>query len=70
MKSKFIGSTMGPHIRKWGGIPTHKADLAQCFIAIDPKCFNDGFEERLANLQTFLRNVNRVSIYTTVLVRA
>jgi LDH2 family malate/lactate/ureidoglycolate dehydrogenase len=33
------------------------ADLGHCFIAVDPKCFAPGFEERLSDLMESLRQM-------------
>lgn len=40
---------------------TRPADLGQCFICVDPGCFEPGFEERLSDLLNYLRNMEPVS---------
>jgi hypothetical protein len=54
------GSAYGPNIRKWGD-SSKKANLGQCFIAIDPGCFAPGFQGRLDDLMSFLRRMEPVS---------
>ena len=48
----FCGILSGSHystnVRRWGATD-RVADLGQCFVAIDPKCFAPGFAERLGN---------------------
>ncbi|XP_049817148.1 uncharacterized oxidoreductase YjmC-like isoform X2 [Aethina tumida] len=48
------GSNFGPYIRAWGSVG-EKANLGQCFIAINPKMFADGFEDRMSGLMNHLR---------------
>jgi LDH2 family malate/lactate/ureidoglycolate dehydrogenase len=38
-----------------------KANLGQCFIAVDPECFASGFETRLSDLMSHLRHMEPVS---------
>lgn len=48
------GATYGPNIKRW--LSTERvADLGQCFIAINPKCFAPGFEDRLSDLMNAIR---------------
>uniref|UniRef100_A0A182TC41 Malate dehydrogenase n=1 Tax=Anopheles maculatus TaxID=74869 RepID=A0A182TC41_9DIPT len=52
------GANYATKIRKW----THagadsEADLGQCFVAINPGCFAPGFEGRLSDLNSILRNM-------------
>lgn len=55
------GSSYGPNIRNWGSGKSDKpANLGHCFIAIDPKCFTPGFEERMSDLLDGLRNLEPV----------
>ncbi|KAJ3649959.1 hypothetical protein Zmor_021672 [Zophobas morio] len=61
------GSAYGPNIRKWGD-SSKKADLGQCFIAIDPGCFAPGFPERLSDFMGFLRNMEPADPAKPVLV--
>jgi len=51
------GSKYGPDIPVWNGPEKEVADLAQTFIAIDPKVFAPGFEDRLSNLMDHLRHM-------------
>ncbi|XP_066152277.1 uncharacterized oxidoreductase YjmC-like [Euwallacea fornicatus] len=61
------GSAYGPHIRRWGA--SHKvANLGQAFMAIDPKVFCPGFDDRLQDLMTYLRNLEPVDRNKPVLV--
>ena len=55
------GATYGPNIRRWMDTK-RKADLGQCFIAIDPDCFAPGFQTRMSDLMTYLRNMEPVTI--------
>ncbi|KAI4466948.1 oxidoreductase-related [Holotrichia oblita] len=48
------GATYGPNVRKWG-TTDRKADLGQCFVAINPNCFAPGFEGRLSDMMGMLR---------------
>lgn len=57
------GSAYGPNIRKWGD-SSKKADLGQCFIAIDPEFFAPGFQGRLGDLLCTLRNMQPVKIFS------
>ncbi|KAJ8976630.1 hypothetical protein NQ317_009722 [Molorchus minor] len=50
------GSAYGPNVRKWGA-HGHLANLGQAFLAIDPKCFAPGFEDRLSDLMGSIRNM-------------
>uniref|UniRef100_A0A182KC31 Malate dehydrogenase n=1 Tax=Anopheles christyi TaxID=43041 RepID=A0A182KC31_9DIPT len=54
----LAGANYATKIRKW----THagadsEADLGQCFVAINPACFAPGFEGRLSDLTSILRNM-------------
>uniref|UniRef100_A0A0N4ZKA1 Malate/L-lactate dehydrogenase n=1 Tax=Parastrongyloides trichosuri TaxID=131310 RepID=A0A0N4ZKA1_PARTI len=40
------GSSFGKNIRFWQKDTSGQADLGQCFIAIDPECFDDDFKNR------------------------
>ncbi|KAJ8916326.1 hypothetical protein NQ315_005021 [Exocentrus adspersus] len=53
------GSSFGPFIRKWGA-HGETANLGHAFIAINPKCFANGFEKRMNDLMCHLRNMNPV----------
>lgn len=63
------GSNFGPHIRAWGSVG-EKANLGQCFIAINPKMFADGFEDRMSGLMNHLRCMEPVSMYTIFLCKS
>ncbi|KAL1493813.1 hypothetical protein ABEB36_009499 [Hypothenemus hampei] len=55
------GSCYGPHIRRWGS--SHEiANLGQAFMAINPKVFAPGFEDRLQDLITYLREMEPVKM--------
>lgn len=54
------GATYGPNVRRWGDT-SRAADLGQCFIAVDPKKFAPGFEERLSDLMDHIRHMEPVS---------
>uniref|UniRef100_A0AC35FWS7 Malate dehydrogenase n=1 Tax=Panagrolaimus sp. PS1159 TaxID=55785 RepID=A0AC35FWS7_9BILA len=45
------GAHFGKNVRAWAQVGHDKADLGQCYIAVDPKCFADGFTN---NLKQFL----------------
>lgn len=61
------GSSFGPNVRQWKGTST-VADLGQCFMAIDPNAFADGFEDRLSTLHHQIRSRNKVTGETQILV--
>ncbi|CAG5115409.1 unnamed protein product [Candidula unifasciata] len=43
------GSAFGSNVRMWAGHSV-QANLGQCFVAVDPKAFAPGFEDRLSEL--------------------
>lgn len=55
----IIDSNYGPNIPKWGST-NEKANLGQCFIAIEPKFFAPDFEKRLKDLIDGLRDLEPV----------
>ena len=55
-----LGATYGPNIRRWMDTK-RKANLGQCFIAIDPECFAPGFETSMSDLMSYLRHMEPVS---------
>jgi len=55
----LAGSNYGPNIRNWLNTRT-KANLGQCFIAVDPGCFAPGFESRLSDLMSHFRHMEPV----------
>lgn len=61
-----LGSKYGPFVRRWGA-HEELANLGQAFIAINPKCFADGFEERMSDLMGYLRHMEPVSGHFTSL---
>lgn len=54
-----VGATYGPNIRRWMDTK-RKADLGQCFIAVDPECFAPGFQIRMSDLMSYLRHMEPV----------
>ncbi|XP_021697897.1 uncharacterized protein LOC5575133 [Aedes aegypti] len=65
----MAGSNYSTKVRKW----THagadsEADLGQCFVAINPECFAPGFEGRVSDLNSILRNMPRTDESKPVLV--
>ncbi|KAJ8916324.1 hypothetical protein NQ315_005019 [Exocentrus adspersus] len=61
------GSKYGPHIRKWGA-HGDVANLGQAFIAINPQCFADGFQDRMSDLMGYIRNMEPIDPSKPVLV--
>lgn len=57
--SRSLGATYGPNIRRWMDTK-RKADLGQCFIAVDPECFASGFQTRMSDLMSHLRHMEPV----------
>lgn len=61
------GASYGPHVRKWK--ESHlKANLGQCFVAINPNAFEDGFTNRMSELMSYCRNLEPAEGETEVLV--
>ncbi|XP_058838917.1 uncharacterized oxidoreductase YjmC isoform X2 [Topomyia yanbarensis] len=65
----MAGSNYATKVRKW----THagadsEADLGQCFVAINPACFAPGFETRMSDLNSILRNMPKTDETKPVLV--
>ncbi|XP_053685038.1 uncharacterized oxidoreductase YjmC [Sabethes cyaneus] len=65
----MAGSNYSTKVRKW----THagadsEANLGQCFVAINPGCFAPGFETRMSDLNSILRNMPRTDESKPVLV--
>lgn len=54
--SVLSGSPFGPFIRMWRTYE-RQSDMAHCFIAIDPNCFEDGFSDRMQDLIDHCRNL-------------
>lgn len=63
----LAGSNYGTNVRKWGNT-TDNANLGQCFIAVDPKCFAPGFEDRMSDLMDTIRNFEPVDPSKPVLI--
>ncbi|CAG9864222.1 unnamed protein product [Phyllotreta striolata] len=61
------GSSYGPNIRSWTN-PNAKANLGHCFMALDPKAFAEGVEERMSDLMNTIRNMEPVDPSLPVLV--
>lgn len=61
------GATYGPNIRRWMDTK-RKADLGQCFIAVDPECFASGFQARMSDLMSHLRHMEPADPTKPILV--
>ncbi|XP_057381229.1 uncharacterized oxidoreductase YjmC-like isoform X1 [Daphnia carinata] len=61
------GATYGPNIRRWMDTK-RKADLGQCFIAVDPECFASGFQTRMSDLMSHLRHMEPADPTKPILV--
>ncbi|KAK6165965.1 hypothetical protein SNE40_022767 [Patella caerulea] len=63
----LAGSNFGPNVRSW---KTHdkKANLGQCFVAIDPTAFAPGFTDRMSELIDHCRNLEPATGQSEVLV--
>ncbi|CAH8495641.1 unnamed protein product [Schistosoma rodhaini] len=60
-------AAFGPNIRRW--LSTDKpANLGQSFLAIDPKAFAPGFEQRLSEYVNLMRNLPPVDSQKPVIV--
>ncbi|XP_052808258.1 uncharacterized oxidoreductase YjmC-like isoform X2 [Mya arenaria] len=51
------GAKYAHHVRKWKDPVQNEANLGQCFVAIDPRAFADGFEDRMSDLIDYCRNL-------------
>ncbi|KAL4222706.1 hypothetical protein ACF0H5_018747 [Mactra antiquata] len=61
------GSMYAHRVRKWA--ETHKqANLGQCFVAINPEAFGEGFTDRMSDLMQYCRNQDPAEGETEVLV--
>lgn len=65
--SILSGATWGPHVRKFKEYKD-PANLGQCFVAIDPAVFEDGFSERLQQLLSHCRGLEPIAGEEKVLV--
>jgi LDH2 family malate/lactate/ureidoglycolate dehydrogenase len=63
----LAGSAYGPNIRKWMTATT-PANLGQCFVAVDPSCFAPGFEERLSDIISQIKNLTPVDPSNPILI--
>uniref|UniRef100_A0A094ZG14 Putative oxidoreductase YjmC n=1 Tax=Schistosoma haematobium TaxID=6185 RepID=A0A094ZG14_SCHHA len=60
-------AAFGPNVRRW--LSTDKpANLGQSFLAIDPKAFAPGFEQRLSEYVNIMRNLPPVDSQKPVVV--
>uniref|UniRef100_A0A0K0E9D2 Lactate dehydrogenase n=1 Tax=Strongyloides stercoralis TaxID=6248 RepID=A0A0K0E9D2_STRER len=62
------GASFGKNIRFWQKDTSGIANLGQCFIAIDPDCFEDNFKERCQQYLDETRNLKPVDEEKSVLV--
>lgn len=53
----LAGGNFGPNIPQWNRGEPRIANLGQTFIAINPQVFASGFEKRLSDLTSHLRNM-------------
>ncbi|XP_022911923.2 uncharacterized oxidoreductase YjmC [Onthophagus taurus] len=63
----LAGANYGPNIRKWGTF-AKEANLGQTFVAINPNCFAPGFEDRLSELMSGIRQMEPVDPCKPVLI--
>lgn len=61
------GANFGPNIRTWKDFEK-VANLGQCFIAINPEAFTDGFSERMSDLMDYCRKLEPVEPGVPVMV--
>ncbi|CAH3115821.1 unnamed protein product [Pocillopora meandrina] len=62
------GSEFGTNIKRWQGEEERVQNLGQCFVAINPKVYADGFEDRMQALMDQYRNLEPAEGETAVLV--
>lgn len=65
------GAAYGPHIRSWlnkDKDDLRPSNLGQCFVAIDPSAFADGFQDRMTDMMTYCRNLEPAEGEKEVLV--
>uniref|UniRef100_A0AC34FW10 Malate dehydrogenase n=1 Tax=Panagrolaimus sp. ES5 TaxID=591445 RepID=A0AC34FW10_9BILA len=55
----MAGGAFGKNVREWMGT-AQKADLGQCYIAVDPECFADGFSHRLQQFLDETRSLESI----------
>jgi len=63
----LAGAEYGPNIRRWKNTD-RIANLGQCFIAINPDCFEPGFRDRMQDLMNICRTTPPAVGETEVLV--
>lgn len=61
----YLGGSYGPYVRRWGD-HTRTANLGQGFVAIDPKFFAPGFEDRVDDIINHIRNLEPVKQLCTL----
>lgn len=63
------GAAYATQIRQWGfgGGNDGPMNNGQLFIAIDPNCFAPGFEDRMTDMNSILRNLPPVSIQLRII---
>ncbi|CAG0905333.1 unnamed protein product [Cyprideis torosa] len=61
------GASFGPNVRQWMSLE-REANLGQCFIALNPDCFAEGYQERLTSLLSSLRETPAVDPSLPILV--
>ncbi|XP_046661707.1 uncharacterized oxidoreductase YjmC-like isoform X2 [Homalodisca vitripennis] len=62
-----LGGDFGPNIREWTDAK-RPANLAQCFVVINPTHFAPGFEQRMSEMNRILRNLEPLHPDKPVLV--
>ncbi|XP_046661704.1 uncharacterized oxidoreductase YjmC-like isoform X1 [Homalodisca vitripennis] len=63
----LAGGDFGPNIREWTDAK-RPANLAQCFVVINPTHFAPGFEQRMSEMNRILRNLEPLHPDKPVLV--
>lgn len=60
----LAGGHYATKVRKWTleGSKDGPPNLGQVFIAVDPNCFAPGFEDRMTDMNSILRNLPPVNI--------
>lgn len=56
-----VGAKYGPRVRHRKHNSTELANLGHAFIAINPRAFTPGFEDRLHDLINYIRDMPPVS---------
>ncbi|GAA6101380.1 uncharacterized oxidoreductase YjmC-like [Tachysurus ichikawai] len=63
----LAGSNYSRHIRTWR-MTDRRANLGQCFVALNPEFFADGFNDRMSDLLSLHRNLEPANPQMPVLV--